>query len=134
MWGITPLHNLSRSTKYEALGRPQKRIIPLDLWKQRELVRPVEVPQGLYTDQLYLGDFGLAIKLGDPMTHDYPPTKFCSPARFHRKYNYPSFACGMWSYMVIFAELYHAYTPFPTWFEGGIITGITRCLGPLPEQ
>lgn len=40
----------------------------------------------------------------------------------------------MWSYMIIFAELYLGYTPFPTHFKGGIISGIVRCLGPLPES
>ncbi|RHZ70730.1 hypothetical protein CDV55_107255 [Aspergillus turcosus] len=134
MWGMVPLHNLNRSAKYEALGRPLKRIIPfVELWKQGELVRPVEVPDNLRTEEFYLGDFGLAMQLGDPMTpRGYPPMQFCSPDRLHRKD--PSFGCDMWSYMVIFAELYLGYTPFPTWLKGGIISGIVRCLGPLPAH
>lgn len=134
MWGMVPLHNLSRSAKYEALGRPLKQVIPfVDLWKQGELVRPVEIPENLRTEEFYLGDFGLAMKLGDSVTQrGYPPMQFCSPDRLHRKD--PSFACDMWSYMMIFAELYFGYPPFPTFLKGGIITGIVRCLGPLPEQ
>lgn len=134
MWGMVPLHNLNRSVKYNALGRPLKQIIPfVDLWKQRELVRPVEIPENLRTEEFHLGDFGLAMKLCDPVTqHGYPPMQFCSPDRLHRKG--PSFACDMWSYMIIFAELYLGHVPFPTFIKGGIISGIVRCLGPLPEQ
>ena len=33
-------------------------------WKQGELVKPVEVPESLLTETIYLGDFGLAIKAG----------------------------------------------------------------------
>ena len=131
---MVPLHSLNRSAKYEALGRPLKQIIPfVDLWKQGELVRPIKIPESLRTEEFYLGDFSLAAKLDDQMTqHGYPPMQFCSPDRLHRKE--PSFACDMWSYMIIFAELYLGHPPFPTWLKGGIITGIVRCLGPLPEQ
>ncbi|KAK2810060.1 hypothetical protein FQN50_003254 [Emmonsiellopsis sp. PD_5] len=133
MWGIVPLHHLDRSAKYKALGRPLKQIIPfVELWKQGELVRPIEIPENLRTEKFYLGDFGLAMKLGDSMAqHGYPPMQFCSPDRLHRKG--PSFACDMWSYMVIFAELYLGHLPFPTFLKGGIISSIVRCLGPLPE-
>lgn len=62
----------------------------------------------------------------------YPPTEFCSPDRLHGKP--ASVACDMWSYMIIFAELYLGYPPFPTIFKGNIISGIVKCLGPLPEQ
>ncbi|PTU21167.1 hypothetical protein P175DRAFT_0516734 [Aspergillus ochraceoroseus IBT 24754] len=67
MWGMVPLHNLKRSAKYELLG---------------QLVRPIEVPESIRTEEFYLGDFGLAMNLGDP---------------------------------------------------GGILSGIVRCLGPLPK-
>jgi hypothetical protein len=40
----------------------------------------------------------------------------------------------MWSYMTIFSELYTCHTPFPTFLKGGIVSGIVRALGPLPEQ
>ncbi|KMP10192.1 hypothetical protein CIHG_10156 [Coccidioides immitis H538.4] len=134
MWGMVPVHNLNRSAKYKALTQPLKQSIPfVELWKQGELVRPLEIPENLRTDEFYLGDFGLAMTLGEPVTqYSYPPLQFCSPDRLHGKD--PSFACDMWSYMVIFAELYLGYPPFPTWLKGGIITGIVRCLGPLPEQ
>ncbi|EEH22255.2 CMGC protein kinase [Paracoccidioides brasiliensis Pb03] len=134
MWGMVPLHNLNRSAKYKTLGRPLRQIIPLvDLWKPGELVLPIMIPENLRTEEFYLCDFGLSMKLGDPVTqHGYPPMQFCSPDRFHRKD--PSFACDMWSYMVLFAELYLGHPPFPTWLNGGIITGMVRCLGPLPEE
>ncbi|KAK2805517.1 hypothetical protein FQN50_006141 [Emmonsiellopsis sp. PD_5] len=134
MWGMAPLHHLSRSAKYDMLTRPLKQDIPyVKLWKQGELVRPVKIPQHLCTDEFYLGDFGLAMKPDNPITqHGYPPMVFCSPERLHRMG--PSFFCDMWSYMVIFTELYLGHPIFSDWLDGGILTGIVRCLGPLPEQ
>ncbi|KAB8226718.1 kinase-like protein [Aspergillus novoparasiticus] len=128
MWGMAPLHNLTRSAKYEALGRPLRQIIPpVDLWKQGELVSPIEVPENLRTDKFYLSDFGLAMKLGDPtIPRGYPPVQFCSPDRLHSKG--PSFACNIWSYMIIFGVLYLRFLPFRSWRY------LIRCLGPLPEQ
>ncbi|KAJ6138827.1 hypothetical protein N7471_005313 [Penicillium samsonianum] len=134
MWGMAPLHNLNRSAKYEAVGRPLKQTIPfVDLWKKGELVRAVEVPENLRTEEFFLGDFGLAKKLSDSETQlGYPPSQFCSPERLHGKD--PSLACDMWSYMVIFTVLYLRFTPFPSWVEGGIISGFVARLGPLPEK
>lgn len=134
MWGVVPLNNLNRNDKYKALGRPLKQVIPfVDLWKQGELVKPVELPDNLRTEEFYLGDFGLAMRVGDPITQrGLPPSSFCSPDRLHGKH--PSFACDMWGYMVIFAELYLGFPPFGTWFDGGIISGLVKCLGPLPEE
>lgn len=135
MWGMVPLHNLHRSAKYEALGRPLKQIIPfVELFKQGELVSPIKVPENLRTEEFCLGDFGLAMRLdeGEPKTRGRPPMAFCSPDRLHRKD--PSFACDMWSYMIILAELYLGYTPFPSGGKGGVISGMISRLGPLPEQ
>ena len=132
MWGMASLHNLNRSAKYEAFGRPLKEIIS-DFWKQGELVGPVEIPEDLRTEQFYLGDFALAKKLADSMAQPgYPPSLFCSPERLHGKDS--GFACDMWSYMVIFGVLYLGCAPFTPIFRGGIISGITLSLGPLPEQ
>lgn len=135
MWGISPLHDLNRSTKYEALGRPLKEIIPfVNLWKQGELVWPLKIPENLRTEEFYLGDFGLAMRVDAPVTQKgYPPMEYCSPDRLHGKH--PSFACDMWSYMVIFRVLYlNGYSPFSTVVKGGVISDIVRSLGPLPEQ
>lgn len=57
---------------------------------------------------------------------------YCSPDRLHGRA--PSFACDMWSYMCIFAELYIGFVPFTTWRDGGVITSMVETLGPLPEQ
>ncbi|KAJ5715560.1 protein kinase domain protein [Penicillium malachiteum] len=134
MWGMVPLHNLDRTAKYKALGRPLKEVIPcVDLWKHGELVRSVEVPVNLRTEAFYLGDFGLGMKLGDPITQrGYPPVQFRLPDRLHGKH--PSFVCDMWSYMVIFAELYFGYLLFHSFLDGGIVTSLAICLGPLPEE
>lgn len=131
---MAPIHNLSRNAKYEALGRPLKEAIPFaNLQKQGELVRPMIVPENLRTEEFYLGDFGLAMKLDDPtLPHGCPPMQFCSPDRLHGIE--PSSACDMWSYMVIFAELYFGNLPFNPWIKGGIMSAIVRCLGPAPAQ
>ncbi|GAB1202419.1 hypothetical protein APSETT445_001034 [Aspergillus pseudonomiae] len=131
---MAPLPTLNRRAKYETLGRPLKEVIPfVDLWKQGELVQPIQIPEALRTEDFYLGDFGLAMQVGDPTFQPgYPPMQFCSPDRLHKKE--PSFACDMRSYMAIFRELYLGYPPFATWLEGGVITGMVKCLGPLPEQ
>ncbi|KAJ6035310.1 uncharacterized protein N7446_010069 [Penicillium canescens] len=134
MWGMAPIDGLSRSAKYELLGRPLKQTIPfVDLWKKGELVSPVKVPTDLRTEEFYLCDFGLAKKIGDLTTqHGYPPMHYCSPDRLHKQE--PSFACDMWSYMAIFSMLYLTFPPFPTFLEGGVVSGMVECLGPLPEQ
>ncbi|KAJ9481502.1 hypothetical protein VN97_g11973 [Penicillium thymicola] len=134
MWGMTPIDGFSRSAKYELLGRPLKQIIPfVDLWKKGELVSPVKFPKDLRTEEFYLCDFGLAKKIGDLTTErGYPPMHYCSPDRLHRQE--PSFACDMWSYMAIFSMLYLTFPPFPTFLEGGVVSGMVECLGPLPEQ
>lgn len=138
MWGMTStIRHLNRAAKYKAFGRPLKQTIPfVDLtWKKGELVSPIEVPADYRTEEFYLGDFGLATKIDDDSVsppRGYPPMQFCSPDRLHKEG--PSFACDMWSYMIIFGELYLGFTPFHTWRKGGILTALVRCLGPLPER
>ncbi|KAJ5384135.1 protein kinase domain protein [Penicillium concentricum] len=129
---MAPLDNLSRSAKYEALGRPLKQSIPyVELSKKGELVQPLQIPEYLRTEEFYLGDFGLAKKLSDSVTQmGFPPSDYCSPERLHGKD--PSLACDMWSYMVVFSVLYLRFPPLPSWIPGGIIAGCVARLGPLP--
>jgi serine/threonine protein kinase len=133
MWGMAPIDGLSRSAKYELLGRPLRQKIPfVDLWKKGELVSPIKA-QDLRTDEFYLCDFGLAKKIDDLTTQrGYPPKHYCSPDRLHNQE--PSFACDMWSYMAIFSLLYLTFPPFPAFLDGGIVSGMVECLGPLPEK
>ncbi|OAT10195.1 hypothetical protein BDBG_17324 [Blastomyces gilchristii SLH14081] len=65
----------------KALGQPLKQIIPfVELWKQGELVHPIEIPMNLHTEKFYLGDIGLAMKLSDSVTqHGYSSMQLCSP-------------------------------------------------------
>lgn len=134
MWGMAPLDHLDRSAKYEALGRPLKQKIPgPDLWKKGELVTPVKIPEAFRTEDFYLSDFGIAKKVGEPTTQlGYPPEDFCSPERIHGKD--PSFACDMWSYMVVFSVLYLGIPPFYNAFKDGVMGDIVRQLGPLPKE
>ena len=132
MWGMAPIDGLSRSAKYELLGRPLKRTIPfVDLWKRGELVTPINVPDSLSTEEFFLCDFGMAKKVSDPTTQSgYPPEEYCSPDRLHDQE--PSFACDMWSYMTIFCYLYLITPPFIPC--NGTVGGMVECLGPLPEH
>lgn len=134
MWEMKPINDLPRSEKYKKLGRPLRMTIPeLELWKPGELVRPFNVPEDLRSEQFYLGDFGLAKRLADPETEKgYPPILYCSPERLHGRE--PSYACDMWSYMVIFCVLYLRFPPFRPCFRGGVISGMVKCLGPLPVE
>ena len=135
MWGTSSFDGVTRSAKYEVLGRPFKRAIPfVSLWKPGELVQSALIPERLRTDKVYISDFGLAKKLDDPtfeVQRGYPPSSFCSPDRLHGKP--PSFACDMWSYMVLFAQLYLGFPPFLPHFRGGIVSSFVEALGPLPE-
>ncbi|KAJ6036100.1 hypothetical protein N7540_000379, partial [Penicillium herquei] len=134
IWGIKPIDGLSRAAKYKLLGRPLKETIPcVDLWKKGEIVSNAEVPDDFRTDEFYLCDFGLAKKVGDLSTQGgYPPLQYCSPERLHEQE--PSFACDMWSYMAVFSMLYSAFPPFVSYLNGGILSGMFQCLGPLPEK
>ena len=60
---MKPLDDHTTETKYELLGRPQKALLR-GLWRTGELVSPVKVPEGLITDNVCLGDFGLLIMAG----------------------------------------------------------------------
>ncbi|EEH06406.1 protein kinase [Histoplasma capsulatum G186AR] len=133
MWGVEPLHHLNKAAKYKILGRPLKQIIPyVQLWKQGELVKPLVFPENLRTEDFYLGDFGLAMRLEGPATQGRPPSMYCSPERLHNKP--PSFACDMWSYMCVFSVLYLGFVPFNTLSRGGIVSSMVLTLGPLPQE
>ena len=131
MWGITPIHHLSRAAKYKILSRPLKQSMwYINLHKQGERVKPITIPDYLRTESFYLGDFGQAMKLGSERTQQgRPPLMYCSPDRLHNRA--PSFACDMWSYMCIFAEFYLGFVPFPS---AGVIPFMVDTLGPLPEE
>ncbi|KAL4870112.1 hypothetical protein BDV12DRAFT_207999 [Aspergillus spectabilis] len=77
MWEMVPLHNLTRSAKYEALGRPLK----------------IGIPFNLRTDDFYLGDFGLPMVASDPKPRGYPPMQFCSPDRLREQDPSPTLLC-----------------------------------------
>ncbi|KAL3448087.1 kinase-like domain-containing protein [Aspergillus insuetus] len=132
MWGVTSLAHLSRRDKYKELGRPLRKRIPhvQHPYKQGELVRAINNPDHLHTDDFHLGDFGLSKKLTDPETQlGYPDLKFCSHERLPK--HEPTTACDIWSYMVVFSILYLEFSLFNT-LETSVIGDHVRCLGPLP--
>ncbi|KAM5435437.1 hypothetical protein McanCB56680_004594 [Microsporum canis] len=136
--GISPFKNHTRKYKYERLGRPRKLPIETwykDIWKPGQLVTPVTVPVDLQENTFYLGDFSLAINVGEPVTPERegrPPVKYCSPERLHGFP--PSTACDIWSYMCVFSELFLGLTFFGRIFGGSVIPGIVNILGPLPTS
>ena len=105
----------------------------VNLWKQGELIHSLKFPKNLRTEDFYIGDFGLAMKLGDAVIErGYPPMQFCSPDRLHRQNPVSPATCGAtWS---IFSRLYRGFPPFHTWLKGGVVSCMVRCLGPLPYE
>jgi hypothetical protein len=115
MWGMTSLAHLSRSDKYKELGRPLGERIPhvQHPYKQGELVRAINTPDHLRTDDFHLGDFGLSKKLTDPETQrGYPDLRFCSPERLHK--HEPATSCDI-CYMVVFSILYLEFRSSIVW-------------------
>ncbi|PYH74311.1 kinase-like protein [Aspergillus vadensis CBS 113365] len=111
MWGMQPLHHLPRNAKYKALGRPLKQTIPVDdLWKEGELVGPANIPPNLQTQKFYLGDFGLAKKLSDPVTPcGYPPLQYCPlPEEWKGLYTHSESRDSWYNYQ-------NQTTPDPKW-------------------
>lgn len=97
----------------------------------------MEVPQSLIKENVYLGDFGLAMTAGTSVSSKVQsPNVYCAPERFHNIG--PSFASDMWSYMCLFAELYLGLVPFHGLLDGAgstiVISSMVNALGPLPEH
>lgn len=136
MWGISSTSGLDRATKYAKLTRPLKvPIRDVELWKKGELVQPAEIPVEMRTDDFFLADFGLSTKPGDP-TFDtpqgFPPSEYCSPERLHQQK--PTFACDMWSYMVVFSQLYLGFAPIHPSAEGGLLADLCNLFGQMPRE
>lgn len=138
MWYMVPLDSYDRNTKYKYLGRPKKIAMnPHPGLEQAEVVKQMEVPQSLIKENVYLGDFGLAMTAGTSVSSKVQsPNVYCAPERFHNIG--PSFASDMWSYMCLFAELYFGLVPFHGLFDGAgstiVISSMVNALGPLPEH
>jgi serine/threonine protein kinase len=133
MFGLSPLNSQDTATKYQHIGRPRKMIIPYVPWKPCELVMPMAPQKELITDDIHLGDFGMAIRAGTPVVQKVQsPAKYCAPERVHGMN--PSFASDMWSYMCLFAELYGKYPLFSGSANSTVISFIVDTLGPLPVQ
>jgi serine/threonine protein kinase len=133
MCGIAPLDNLDTKAKYQCLGRPQKMVVPYDLWKEGELVMPMKVPMNLLTETFYLGDFDSAFKAGTEIKRlSISPAPYCAPERLHGVD--PSFGGDMWAYMYLFAELYLGIGPWKYKHCPWAINQMVHVLGPMPEQ
>jgi serine/threonine protein kinase len=133
LWGIAPLDNLNIEDKYKFLGRPKKLSIPYNTWRQGELVKPMEVPESLLTEKIYLSDFGMAIKAGTEVKHKvHSPVKYRAPELFHNAN--PSFASDMWSYMCLFVELYFGVSAIHGNGSVSLVSYVVNVLGPLPKQ
>ncbi|KAF4452936.1 CMGC protein kinase [Fusarium austroafricanum] len=133
MFGLYPLGNHDPTAKYQYTGRPRKMMIPSIRSKPCELVLPMAPQKGLVTDDILIGDFGMAIRSGTPVGQKVQsPAIYCAPERVHG--TDPSFASDMWSYMCVFAELYGKYPLFWGAANSTVISFIVDTLGPLPAQ
>jgi serine/threonine protein kinase len=133
MFGLSSLDSYDTTTKYKYIGRPQRMTLPFPLHKPGELVMPMAPQKEMVTDDILLGDFGLAIPAGTQVTQKVQsPAKYCAPERVHGVD--PSFASDMWSYMCLFAELYGKYPLFRGGANSTVISCIVDTLGPLPIQ
>lgn len=131
MYSLLPNDRSSATAKYQCIGRPKKMPLYPDLWKQGELVMPMQVDKSLIGDDVSLGDFGLAIKSGTPVSQKLQsPLIYCAPERMHN--HGPTFATDMWSYMCIFAQLYMGYNLFHGAKGSLIASSMIQTLGPFP--
>jgi serine/threonine protein kinase len=130
MWDIAPLDNVNTETKYKLLGWPKKIALPSTLWNLGELVKPLEDPMSLLGEIVYLGDFGVAIKADDEVEDKVLwPVINCAPEQFHNAN--PSYASDMWSYIVLFIQLYLGSA---RWHSDNcvlLMNYMVRVLGPL---
>lgn len=133
MFGLAPLGSYDTTTKYQYTGRPQKVVIPGELWKPGELVMPMAPRKDLVTNDIHIGDFGLAIRAGTPVVQKVQsPAMFCAPERVHGVA--PGFASDMWSYICLLAQLYLGCPLFWGRAHSTVITFIVDTLGPLPAH
>ncbi|KAF9784251.1 hypothetical protein IL306_007719 [Fusarium sp. DS 682] len=133
MFGLSPLNICDTTTKYEHIGRPRRMTLPSMQYKPGELVMPMAPRKKLVTNDILLGDFGLAIRAGTQVAQKVQsPAIYCAPERVHGAD--PSFASDMWSYMCLFAELYEKCPLFGGSAHSQVISFIVKTLGPLPVQ
>lgn len=92
---------------------------------------PIKPDQSVVGDDVFLGDFALAIKIGTPLKlHVQSPPAYCSPERFHKID--PGFASDTWSFICILAELYLGLPLFSGKTNRAVLASMVRTLGPVP--
>ncbi|GAB0139150.1 hypothetical protein EsDP_00007363 [Epichloe bromicola] len=133
LWDIGNIDQYAPKMAYQIFGRPRKAPLWVQTWKIGELVKPIQVNRKLLRGNIFLADFGLAVKAGSPVNCKWQsPAIYCAPERFHDIG--PSFASDMWSYMCLFAELYLGFVPFRGRSNATTLSNLVRSLGPLPPQ
>ncbi|RKK76562.1 hypothetical protein BFJ71_g16905 [Fusarium oxysporum] len=133
MFGLCPLDSHDTTTTYKYIGRPRRMMLPSIRWKPCELVLPMAPQKELVTDDILIGDFGLAIRSGTSVGQKVQsPAIYCAPERVHG--TDPSFASDIWSYMCVFAELYGGFPLFWGSANSTVMSFIVDILGPLPAQ
>ncbi|KAI6756061.1 hypothetical protein HG530_011797 [Fusarium avenaceum] len=134
LYGLAPFKGgTTVAAKYDYLGRPQKMPMPTNkpMWKDGQLVKPIDPHNSVVHDTVTLGDFGLAIKSGTSVEFKFQsPTIYCAPERFHNRN--PDLASDMWSYLCVFSELCIGFPPFRGSAHPSFIEFMVTSLGPLP--
>ncbi len=134
MWDIGPIDEYTPNVSYQLFGSPDKLPVYVETWKKGELVTPIQVDKKMIRDNIFLADFGQAIKTGGHVECKWQsPAAYCAPERFHGID--PSLASDMWSYMCLFVQLYLGNWPFYGGSESSmVLSSIVQMLGPLPQQ
>ena len=140
MFKLQPIdYTLPHTEKYaKYFGRPVKTQIPSPLgkenWKAGEIVAPMTPHKSIIDHRhVLLGDFGISIKSGTSVEYKLQgPCEFCAPERFHGKQ--PTFASDMWSYMIIFQELYSGCRIFRASDSGEAMAFLCMSFGSFPSS
>ena len=125
-----------KKRKYEILGRPLKTWAEWDNKVNRrsgDLIRSIKVPERLLQETIYLGDFGMAFKIGEPRHQVMHPMRYCAPERLHGIP--PSPASDMWSYMCILSYLFFGKHQFTNALSPAVLMNrLLKFFGPLPSE
>lgn len=100
------------------------------IWKDGQLVKPIDLHNSMVHGTVTVGDFSLAIKTGTSVEFKYQsPTIYYAPERVYNKN--PDLASDMWSYMCVFAELCIGFSLFRGSAHPSLIQFMVTSLGPL---
>jgi hypothetical protein len=86
MWGVKSIDAYDTTTIHKLFDQPRKFDLERAVWGKRgDLVRPMTIHEAFHENNIYLGDFGMAIENGTAVTTIVQaPIMFCALERFHK--------------------------------------------------